>query len=98
MSLSNMHKFIKNGDKFIIRVSSYYNEECRNMKTDDEIVEIKSTSLRRNRARKSDKELYEYLSEGKSIYVRCTRIVKKIGEIEYLFTNLTEEEISYDEL
>lgn len=98
MSLSNMYKFIKNGDKFIIRVSSYYNEERRNMKTDDEIVEIKSTSLRRNRARKSDKELYEYLSEGKSIYVRCTRIVLKTGEIEYLFTNLTEEEISYDEL
>ena len=43
MSLSNIYKFIKNGDKFIIRVSSYYNEECRNMKTDDEIVEIKST-------------------------------------------------------
>ena len=42
--------------------------------------------------------LYEYLSEGKSIYVRCTRIVLKTGEIEYLFTNLTEEEISYDEL
>ena len=98
MSLSNMYKFIKNEDKFIIRVSSYYNEERRNMKTDDEIVEIKSTSLRRNRARKSDKELYDYLSEGKSIYVRCTRIVLKTGEIEYLFTNLTEEEISYDEL
>jgi len=42
--------------------------------------------------------LYEYLNEGKSICVRCTRIILKTGEIEYLFMNLTEEEISYDEL
>jgi len=97
-SLSNIYKFIKNNDKFILRVSFYYNEECRNMKTDDETIEIKSTSLKRNRTRRNDKELYDYLTEEESINVRCARIVLKTGEIEYLFTNLTEEKISYDEL
>lgn len=95
MSLSNMYDIDKNGDKFLIRVSfAYYKSERANMKSNDEMIEIKPTSLRKNRAKESNMELYDHLKNGNSIKVRCVKIELKTGEIEYIFTNLTEEEFN----
>lgn len=99
VSLSNMYRYINNNDKFLIRVpSKYYEKEKESMKTDDEIIEITANIGRLANYKKTDLELYNYLKEGNSINVRCVKIELSTGEIEYLFTNLSKEEFTKEEI
>ena len=75
VSLSNMFDVDNGGGKFVIRLSTKgYQEEITKMKTDDEIIEIKPTSLRMNRARKNNPKLYNHFTEGKSVYEALNKI------------------------
>lgn len=94
-NLSHIYHFIKNDDKFLIRIaSSCYEKENQSMKTNDEIIEIGYEYNRAKYYKNSDPELYEYLSNGNKIRVRCVKITLKTGEIEYLLTNLDASEFN----
>ena len=98
-SLSNMYKFIKNDDKFLIRItSSAYKKEQQEMKTDDEIIEIKPNSNRTYPYRDKNPELYNYLLSGNSIKVRCVKVTLNTGETEVLLTNLEQNKFSKEEI
>jgi len=98
-SLSNMYKFIKNDDKFLIRITSLaYKKEQQEMKTDDEIIEIKPNSNRTYPYREKNPELYNYLISGNSIKVRCVKVTLNTGETEILLTNLEQNEFSKEEI
>lgn len=98
-SLSNMYKFIKNDDKFLIRItSSAYKKEQQEMKTDDEIIEIKPNSNRTYPYRDKNPELYNYLLSGNNIKVRCVKVTLNTGETEVLLTNLEQNKFSKEEI
>lgn len=98
-SLSNMYKFIKNDDKFLIRITSTaYKKEQQEMKTDDEIIEIKPNSNRTYPYKDKNPELYNYLLSGNSIKVRCVKVPLNTGETEVLLTNLKQKEFSKEEI
>lgn len=98
-SLSNMYKFIKNDDKFLIRItSSTYKKEQQEMKTDDDIIEIKPNSNRTYPYRDTNPELYNYLLSGNSIKVRCVKVILNTGETEVLLTNLEQNKFSKEEI
>lgn len=98
-NLSNIYGYIKEDEKFIIRIaSSVYEKENQAMKTDDEMIEIKYEYNRARYYKESNPELYEYLKTGKSIKVRCVKVVLETGEIEVLLTNLSKEEFSKGEI
>lgn len=98
-SLSNMYKFIKNDDKFLIRItSSTYKKEQQEMKTDDDIIEIKPNSNRTYPYRDTNPELYNYLLSRNSIKVRCVKVILNTGETEVLLTNLEQNKFSKEEI
>lgn len=98
-NLSHIYHYIKNDDKFLIRISSAcYEKENQSMKTDDEIIEIGYEYNRVRYYKNSDPELYEYLSNGNTIKVRCVKVKLDKGEIEYLLTNLEEKEFNTTEI
>lgn len=98
-NLSFIYNHIKNDDKFLIRISSAcYEKENQSMKTDDEIIEIGYEYNRVKYYKESDPELYEYLSNGNKIKVRCVKVKLSTGEIEYLLTNLEKKEFSTEEI
>lgn len=95
-NLSNIYNYIKNNDKFLIRIaSSVYEKENQAMSLDDEI------KYEYNRARyykDSDPELYEYLKSGNTVNVRCVKVELETGEIEVLLTNLEKDKFTTDEI
>jgi hypothetical protein len=98
-NLSFFYQSIKKDEKFLIRIaSSCYEKETQAMKSDDEIIEIGYEYNRVKYYKDTDKELYEYLKSGKSIKIRCVKITLETGEIEYLLTNLDNNEFSTDEI
>ena len=46
----------------------------------------------------TDPELYEYLSSGNTIKVRCVKVKLETGKIEILLTNLETEKFTSDEI
>ena len=98
-NLSNIYNYIKNDDKFIIRIaSSVYEKENQAMNTNDEIIKIKYEYNRAKYYENSNAELYEYLKAGNSIKVRCVKIELETGEIEILLTNLEQEKFTTKEI
>ena len=98
-NLSNIYHYVKNNDKFLIRIaSSVYEKENQSMKTNDEEIEIKYEHNRARYYKKTDPELYEYLSSGNTIKVRCVKVELETGETEVLLTNLETEEFSEKEI
>jgi len=98
-NLSHIYHYIKNDEKFLIRISSAcYEKENQVIKTNDEIIEIQYKYDRVKYYKKSDPELYEYLLNGNTIKVRCVKIKLNSGEIEYLLTNLDKEEFNTSEI
>lgn len=63
------------------------------MKTDDDIIEISCEYNRVRYYKNSVPELYEYLSNGNTIKVRCVKVKLDTGEIEYLLTNLEKKNL-----
>ena len=98
-NLSHIYNYIKNDNKFLIRIAaSCYEKENKSMQTDDEIIEIGYEYNRVKYYKSSDPELYEYLSNGNTIKVRCVKFKLNTGEIEYLLTNLSNEEFNMTEI
>lgn len=98
-NLSNIYHYIKNNEKFLIRIaSSVYEKENQNMKTDDEMIEIKYEYNRAKYYKKTDPELYDYLSSGNSVKVRCVKIKLDSGETEILLTNLEKNKFNKEEI
>lgn len=98
-NLSFFYHSIKNDEKFLIRIpSSCYEKETAEMKSNDEIIEIKYEYNRVKYYKDSDPELYQYLKSGNTIKVRCVKIVLNTGEVEYLLTNLDSNEFSTDDI
>ena len=98
-NLSLFYNYIKKDIKFVFRISAsvYKNEICQ-MKSNDEIIEIGYEYNRLKYYKESDPELYEYLKNENKIEVRCVKIVLDTGEVEYLLTNLSKDEFTYDQI
>lgn len=98
-NLSNIYHYIKNDEKFLIRIAaSVYEKENQSMKSNDEIIEIKYEYNRARYYKDTDPELYEYLKSGNTIKVRCVKVELETGEIEILLTNLEKEKFTSDEI
>lgn len=84
--------------KFLCRLkaNSHYLEETSAMKSDDEVIEIKHTKHRMQRARFINEELFQAAKRNKITRVRIVKFPLKTGEIEYLITNI--EDFTYEEL
>lgn len=98
-NLSNIYHYIKNNDKFLIRIAaSVYEKENQSMKSNDEIIEIKYEYNRARYYKNTDPEFYDYFSSGNAIKVRCVKVELKTGETEVLLTNLEKEKFTTDEI
>lgn len=98
-NLSNIYHYVKNDDKFLIRIAvSVYEKENQSMKSNDEIIEIKYEYNRARYYKDTDPELYEYLSSGNTIKVRCVKVELETGKIEIILTNLETEKFTSDEI
>ncbi len=98
-NLSNIYHYIKNNDKFLIRIaSSVYEKENQAMNSNDEIIEIKYEYNRARYYKDIDPEFYEYFSSGNAVKVRCVKLELETGEIEVLLTNLEKEEFTTEEI
>lgn len=98
-SLATMYHFINEGTKFIIRLNkSYLKTEQKSMKSDDEIVEIKYQYDRIRNYKDKDEEFYNYYENGNTISLRFVNIKLSTGEIETIITNISEEELSSEDI
>lgn len=98
-NISNIYHYIKNDEKFLIRIaSSVYEKENQSMKSNDEVIEIKYEYNRARYYKNVDPDFYEYFSSGNSIKVRCVKIGLETGETEILLTNLEEDKFTTNEI
>lgn len=98
-NLGNIYHYIKNNDKFLIRIaSSVYEKENQSMKSNDEIIEIKYEYSRARYYKDTDPEFYDYFSSGNTIKVRCVKVELETGEMEILLTNLEKDKFTADEI
>lgn len=98
-NLSNIYHYIKNDDKFLIRIAaSVYEKENQSMKSNDEIIEIKYEYNSARYYKDTDPEFYDYFSSGNTIKVKCVKVELETGEIEVLLTNLEKEKFTTDEI
>lgn len=100
VSLKDFYYSNKNGDKFVVRLKKQdYKKEISNMKSNDEVVEIKYNYHRVHYYKDIEPEFYNSIFETKeSIYIRIVKITLSSGKIEYLASNLSQEEISTEEM
>lgn len=99
VSLSNFYFYVKNNVKFITRLDNRsFKVERNEMKSDDEIVEIKYSYDRFKYIEKNDKELHDLYMNNNTLEFRIVNIELPSGEVETLLTNLSLEEFSIKEL
>lgn len=100
VSIKDVYYSNRNNDKFITRLKkSDFKKQVMAMKTNDEIVEIPYEYNRVRGYKNSDPNFYKLMEETKtSVFVRIVKIVLSTGEVEILMTNLTKEEVSYEEM
>lgn len=98
-SLSVMYHWLKDDTKFVIRLNkNFLKQEQKNMKTDDEIVEIKYQYDRIRNYKDKDEEFYNYYENGNTISLRLVNITLPTGEVETIMTNLSESEFSSNDI
>lgn len=94
-SVEDMYYSIKNNIKFIQRLDSrMFNREIKQMKSNDEIIEIEYEYNRIKYFKETAPELYDYYINGGTIKVRAIKIELE-SETEILLTNL---DFSYEEI
>lgn len=100
VSLKDFYYSNKNDDKFVVRLKKQdYKKEISNMTSNDEVVEIKYNYHRIHYYKDIEPEFYNTIFETKeSIYIRIVKITLSSGTTEYLATNLSQEEISTEEM
>lgn len=96
VSISITSQMIKDNIKFLARLKadSHYMEETGNMKSNDEIIEIKHNKHRMKKNRFHSEEIFKYAKSKESTRVRIVKYVLKTGEVEYLITNI--EDFTYE--
>lgn len=88
-----VHELEKQGQKFVMRIRDDHYKEEKKEAGEDGIVEIK---IRTNSIFYASEENKEELKKRKTIKVRIIKV--EVGEtVEYLATNLTEEEMNREE-
>lgn len=96
-SISMLYFLDKIGMKYVIRLqNSTYEKEKREMKSDDEIVEIKLTKDRLTG--KMDEETYKELKKKGVYKTRFVKVYLTTGNTEWIATNLDKKEVSTEEI
>lgn len=99
VSLEDIYLSQLNNDKYIVRLKKKdFGIERKNIKTNDEVINIGYVRSRMYYYENKNPELIEYLKSGNLLNVRLVNIVLPTGEIETLITNLSEIEMTYEEL
>jgi len=80
--------------KYVFRCPNNTFNEIKNVKSNDEIIDILVTKSKTNKFKILNSQ--EYINT--KIQTRLVSIVLDTGEVEYLMTNLNSEEIKYDEM
>ena len=90
---------IKKKVKFLMRMASYiFKDEKKEMKTDDEYVDIKHTKMRSYHIKKKNSKYYEEFIKQNSTKVRFTKVKLNQEAEEYLVSNLSMDEFNSKEL
>ena len=99
-SLPDMYYSIKNNDKFVVRLQSKdFIKQISKMQNNDEIIEIPYQYDRVRYYKREYPDFYKVMEETKeSIEIRIVIIDNKKGEKIILATNLSQEEMNYDEM
>lgn len=85
--------------KFIIRLDSRaYTQERSKITTNDEYIDFKYTKDRTAKRYFRDENLRQYARKLKSSNLRIVTHVLNTGEVEQLITNLTKEEMLYEDI
>ena len=100
VSLKDFYYSNKKNEKYVVRLKKQdYKKEISKMKTNDEIIELKYDYHRIYHYKNIEPDFYKELTDTQnSIYVRIVKIELSNGEIEYLATNLTEEEATLEDM
>lgn len=99
-SIVDMYYSNKSNDKYVVRLKkSDFKKEIKNMQSNDEIIKIPYQYDRVRYYKNEYPEFYEIMEETKEeIEVRIVIVDNKDGEKIILATNLSQEEINYDEI
>ena len=98
-SLARFYHWIKNNEKFVVRLNKkYLKAEQQSMTSDDEIVEIKYQYDRIRNYKDKDEEFYNYYENGSTIKLRFVNITLPTGEVETLLTNLPMDEFTSEDI
>lgn len=99
VSLEDIYLSQLNNDKYIVRIKKKdFGVERKNITTNDEIINIGYVRTRMYYYENKNPELIEYLKSGNLLNVRIVNIVLSTGETETLITNLSENEMTYEEI
>lgn len=99
VSLEDIYFSQLNNDKYIVRLKKKdFGIERKNIKTNDEFINIGYVKTRMYYYENKNTELIEYLKSGNLLNVRLVNIVLPTGDVETLITNLSKNEMTYEEL
>lgn len=99
VSLEDMYLSQLNNDKYIVRLKKKdFGIERKNIKNNDENIDIGYVRTRMYYYENKNPELINFLKNGNYLNVRIVNIELPTGEIESLVTNLTRDEMSYQEI
>jgi hypothetical protein len=89
-----------NDEKYVVRLKTTdFRSEIKKMESNDEHITIEYEYNRVNYYKKTEPEFYEEMKRNKpSIQARAVKIELPTGETEYLLTNLSDTEVSYEEM
>jgi hypothetical protein len=87
-------------EKYVVRLKTTdFRSEINRMESNDEIITIEYEYNRVNYYKKTEPEFYGEMRKNKpTIRARAVKIELSTGETEYLLTNLSAEEVSYEEM
>lgn len=100
VSLKDFYYSNKTNEKYVVRLKKQdYKKEIAKMTANDETIELKYDYYRMYHYKDIEPEFYKELTDTEnSIYVRIVKIELSNGEIECLATNLTEEEVTLEDM
>ena len=100
VSYKDIYYSNQDDDKYVVRLKKTdFRKEISKMKSKDEIITIEYERNRVNYYKKTDPKFYELMKASKAdIRARVVVIELSTGETEYLLTNISESEVSYEEM
>lgn len=100
VSIRDIYYSNKNNDKYVVRLKkSDFKKQVSQMISNDETITIPYQYDRVRYYKNKDVDFYNLLEHTKmDIKVRCVKIKLSTGETEILITNLSQEEVSTEEM